>query len=264
MSHFNYTLFPIEKKAKSACGIKKNEAYDFIIIKEKEKAIKYPMICTNYLYGCNCQSYVLYNNDFNITSNNDCNKLIKQELLQLLNDVQSKRQKLNDTLQKYPYGSMFDKSCARSGNLLKWSDKTFGICYILIFVWIWLIIVLLELILCYWYYCFLESRRVPATVKQIEEWFDSNISSNSLEFDAENVDNFIVERLQEICNNLNDKYSKFGICLKPFTYVDEVEVASYDEGGDDGGHVSRHNDYYDEFLIMNDDDNLIEININNC
>jgi len=262
MSHFNYTLFPIEKKSKAACGIKKNEKFDFIISKERERAIKYPIVCTSYLYGCNCQSYELYTNDYNITSNNDCNKLIKQELLQLLNDIQAKRQKLSDTLQSYPYGSNFDKSCARIGNWFNCLNKTFGICFILIFVWIWVVIALLELIICYWYYCILESLKKPATIEQVEEWFDSNISSNSIEFDAENVDNFIVERLQEICNNLNDKIGQYGISLKPFTYQDEFEVSSYDEGGSNGWHVSRYNEYYDEFLIMNDDNNMTEISIN--
>jgi hypothetical protein len=117
-----------------------------------------------------------------------------------------------------------------------------------------------EFIFCYWYYCYLEALRIPATIEQVEEWFDSNISSNSIDFDAVKLDNFVVERLQEICNNLNDKFSQYGISLKSFTYLDEVEVASYDEGGSNGGHVSRYNVYYDEFLIMNDDDNLTEIN----
>ena len=142
MSHFNYTLFPIVKKSKVACGIKKNETYDFIISKEKEIALKNPINCTNYLYGCNCQSYELYTNDYNITSNNDCNKLIKQELLQLLNDIQAKRQKLNDTLQSYPYGSIFDEANVRIGNRFDCLDKTFG-WFIMIWGWIWAITVLL-------------------------------------------------------------------------------------------------------------------------
>ena len=36
-----------------------------------------------------------------------------------------------------------------------------------------------------------------------EEWFNSTILSNATEFDAEKLDNFVVERLQEICNILN-------------------------------------------------------------
>ena len=258
MSHFNYTLFPVDERSKPAAGIKKNEAFDFIISKHKSQNKSNPNLYRNYVYGCHCESYELYTNDFNITSNDNCNKAIKQELLILLKEMHTKRQKLNDTLQSYPYGTLFDQSCSRSGDLLRWFGNKFGFtATLLIFSWIWWFMLFFEFIFCYPIYFFLESRRVPPTVEQMEEWFDSKICSNSAEFDAENLDNFVVERLQEICNNLNDKFSQYGISLKPFTYVDAIEVASYDEGGSNGGHVNHFTKYYDEFLIMNDDDNKL-------
>ena len=108
-----------------------------------------------------------------------------------------------------------------------------------------------EFLFCYPIYCILESRRIPPSVAENEEWFNSKILSNATEFDAEKLDNFVVERLQEICNILNNKFSD--ISLKTFTYLDEIEVASFDVSGSNGGHVSHFTKYYDEFLIMNDD-----------
>jgi len=43
-----------------------------------------------------CQSYELYSNDFNITLNNDCNKLLKQEICDLLKEIEIKRKKLDN------------------------------------------------------------------------------------------------------------------------------------------------------------------------
>ena len=260
-SHFNYTLFPKEDKSKPACGIKKNEVYDYIISKEREYVIKHSH--NTVISGCNSKSYELYTDNFNIKSNNDCNKAIKKEIIELHTEIKAKRQKLNDIMESYPYASIWNISCARFNKLLRWSGL-YGTTYIeffasiLLFIWIVFLIGLLEIIICYPFYCIIHSKYSKPTAIQVEEWFDTNISSNSNEFDAEKVDSFIIERLQEICNKLNDKFSQSGISLKPVTYLDEIEVASYDIPDGEGGNtrINNHNVYYDEFLILNDNNKL--------
>lgn len=259
-SHFNYKLFPNDDKSKPTCGIKKNEVYDFIIDKEKETMRKYPTTFSKYLDGCNYNSYELYTNDFNITSNKDCNNDIKKEMLVLIKEIRGKRQKLNYILESYPYGSIFDKSCARFNKLLRWSGlygNTFEmLAALMLLLWIVLLIGMLELIICYPFYCIINLQYSEPTAEVIEDWFNHNICSNSEEFDAEKLDGFVVERIQQICNKLNDKYSQSAsISLMPVTYLDQVEIASYDipDGEGSNMHVQRHNDFYDNFLILNDD-----------
>ena len=118
MSHFNYTLFPVDEKAKPAVGIKKDEAFDFIISKEQQQNQRNPNMYRNYLYGCHSKSYELYNNNYSITLNNDCNKELQEQLMTLVKELQAKRKRLNDALTSYPFGSYIDKSCARSSALL--------------------------------------------------------------------------------------------------------------------------------------------------
>jgi len=224
MSHFNYTLFPLEEKTKAAIGIKKNEVFDFIISKQKEANKRNSQLYSNYLYGCHCQSYELYSNDFNITLNNDCNKLLKQEIYDLLKEIENKRKKLDNVLKSYPYGTLIQQSCARSSRLLTYFGDKFGyIATLMFFVWIWWFLLVFEFIFCYPFYCIYEPYRIKPTISEMEQWFDTKICCNIEDFDAFNLDNYVIERLQEIYNKIK---IKFNLSLKSFTYLDEVEVAS--------------------------------------
>ena len=61
---------------------------------------------------------------------------------------------------------------------------------------------------------------------------------------------------------MNNKFTRYGIHLKHVSYVDTFEVATEDrmESSDSTSHHmvhrSRYTAYYDEFLIMNDDNNV--------
>ena len=247
MSHFNYALRSqdaVVQKSKFV-GFKKNEAFDFLIANEIEGKKQNPQMYSNYVYGCHCESYEFWTKDFSITSNAECNSELGKELTILSKEIQTRRQQLNEALQSYPFGTRIEKSCARIGALLQWFGKTFGfILSLLLFVWIWWIFTVLEVLFCYPFYCYLDGRDPGATLAQKEEWFHKAIISHP-EFDAENLDSFVIESLQQICSKLNER---FHTSLRPHTYQEQEEVASHD-GGSNCGWVHHFTAYYDEFLI---------------
>ena len=246
--HFNYILFPEEAKQKASCGFKKDESFDFLFRIERANNKRQTGLYSNYSYGCHVESYELYTTDFtSMTTNAECNVELEREILKLSEDIQARRQQLDDALRTYPYMTRFESICVRGSDSLRWYGKNFGFhLTLLIFVWIWWFSFMFEVIFLGPVYCFLDRNYVGPTQQQQEEWFETAICSHP-EFDAEDLDNFVTDRLKDICSRLN---AKFHTSLKTNTYQEQVEVASHDEAGSNGGHVKHHTKYYDEFLIV--------------
>jgi hypothetical protein len=170
---------------------------------------------------------------------------------------------LDAALKSYPYVKLVERWESRAKISHDYLLETYGLlAMIFFFGMIWFFRFFIEYLFCLIPYFIIDCCTPSPTAEKLEEWFDSNISSNIKEFDTLNVDNFVVERLQEICYKLNNKFARYGIHLKHVSYVDTFEVASEDriEARDENSHhsvhYSRYTEYYDEFLIMNDDNNV--------
>jgi len=255
MFHGKYSQFPKEEKSKPSVylGLKKLESNDYMISKEIEKVRNNTN--TNFMKGCVTECYYfMSNNGKNITSNNDCNTELEQELNNLRNELNCKRENLNDALKSFPYGSLVDKSFVRFDRITRWFCKTCGCLASMLFLFVFWISIFIEMMLCFPIYAIIDKTcSINPTQSQIEQWYQNNIASNVEEFDTEKHDDFLVKSLHKICSKLNEKYSRYRISLKPFTYVDTIDIESHDKSPSEGGyHVNHHTVYWDEFLVINE------------
>jgi len=254
------SLSPNDTKEKPSVylGLRKIEHNDYIISKEREKVRNNTN--QDFMKGCVFDYYYHFishkimtpNDSRNITSNNDCNTELEKELIKLRNELNFKREKLNYTLKSFPYGSLIDKGLARFDKVARWFCKRCGclasMFILFIFPGIWWFH-LIEMMLFFPLYAIIDNYcRIRPSQQQVEEWYQNNIASKADDFCTEKLDDLLVESLHKICSKLNEKYS--GISLKPFTYVDTIEVESRDSR--EGGHHSHSTFYWDEFLVINE------------